>query len=127
MGPHEQDLKGQYNDTDFLLSTKFDLVSMSVANPKYPGYPHFRSMIFYRWKSSCNSNYTSLLSTITVTLKDGFLCSHLPSQPTTFLLHSPVLPHCICRACLDWEFHVLRLEVMYVICYSCGLKKVSQS
>ena len=52
MGPHEQDLKGQYNDTDFLLSTKFDLVSMSVANPKYPGYPHFRSMIFYRWKSS---------------------------------------------------------------------------
>ena len=46
MGLHEQDLKGHYNDTDFLLSTRIDLVSMSVANPKYPGYPPFRSMTF---------------------------------------------------------------------------------
>lgn len=25
-----------HSDTDFLLSTRIDLISMSVANPKYP-------------------------------------------------------------------------------------------
>ena len=39
-------LRAHYNDTDFLLSTRIDLVSMSVTNPKYPGYPPFRSMTF---------------------------------------------------------------------------------
>ena len=88
---------------------------------------HSRSMMFERYRSSWNLNYTRLVSTISVTLKDDFLCSRLPSQPTVFLLNSPVHPHCIRRACQDWEFHVLRLQVMYVISYSCSLKKVSQS
>ena len=98
MGPHEQDLKGQYNDTDFLLSTKFDLVSMSVANPKYPGYPHFRSMIFYRWKSSCNSNYTSLLSTISH-LKRWF-SRFPPSQSAHYLSASFTCPPSLYLSCL---------------------------
>ena len=41
-----------HSDTDLLLSTRIDLISMSVANPKYQGFPHFRSMTFEHYRSS---------------------------------------------------------------------------